>query len=116
MTESITHFQAFIKELVNEAVQTALVQHQESAHTEQAEQSVKAEVMNADQAAEFLHLAKQTLYSMTSRRKIPFYKNGKKILFRRGDLEDWLNSGKHEQTSRMQEDARNFVRQNPIKR
>lgn len=116
MTESITHFQAFIKELVNEAVQTALVQHQESAYTEQAEQSVKAEVMNADQAAEFLHLAKQTLYSMTSRRKIPFYKNGKKILFRRGDLEEWLNSGKHEQTSRMQEDARNFVRQNPIKR
>jgi hypothetical protein len=34
MTESITHFQAFIKELVNEAVQTALVQHQESAHTQ----------------------------------------------------------------------------------
>jgi hypothetical protein len=37
MKESITHLEAFITELVNEAVQTALVQHQESASTALAE-------------------------------------------------------------------------------
>ena len=116
MKESITHLQAFITELVNEAVQTALEQHQETAITELAENNQKAEVLNAEQAAEFLHIAKQTLYSLTSRRKIPFYKNGKKILFRRGDLEEWLNSGKYEQISKIEKDARNYVRQNPIKR
>jgi hypothetical protein len=36
MKESITHLQAFITELVNEAVQTALEQHQESSVTELA--------------------------------------------------------------------------------
>ncbi len=116
MKESITHLQAFITELVNEAVQTALVQRNDVVQQEQVEQQVKAEVMNADQAAEFLHIAKQTLYSMTSRRKIPFYKNGKKILFRRGDLEDWLNSGKQEQLSKIQNSAYQFVHQNSIKR
>ncbi len=116
MKESITHLQAFITELVNEAVQTALEQHQDASATELVENNQKAEVLSADQAAEFLHIAKQTLYSMTSRRKIPFYKNGKKILFRRGDLEEWLNSGKHEQISKIEKDARNYVRQNPTKR
>lgn len=116
MKESITHLQAFITELVNEAVQTALEQHQDASATELVENNQKAEVLSADQAAEFLHIAKQTLYSMTSRRKIPFYKNGKKILFRRGDLEEWLNLGKHEQISKIEKDARNYVRQNPIKR
>jgi hypothetical protein len=107
MKESITHLQAFITELVNEAVQTALVQRQDVVQQEQVEQQVKAEVMNADQAAEFLHIAKQTLYSMTSRRKIPF---------RRGDLEEWLNSGKQEQVSKIQQRGYQFVHQNPIKR
>ena len=116
MKESITHLQAFITELVNEAVQTALEQHQDASVNELVENNQKAEVLSADQAAEFLHIAKQTLYSMTSRRKIPFYKNGKKILFRRGDLEEWLNSGKHEQISKIEKDAKNYVRQNPIKR
>jgi excisionase family DNA binding protein len=116
MKESITHLQAFITELVNEAVQVALEQHQETAVTELNESNQKAEVLNADQAAEFLHIAKQTLYSMTSRRKIPFYKNGKKILFKKGELQEWLNSGKHEQISKIEKDARSYVRQNPIQR
>ena len=116
MKESITHLQAFITELVNEAVQVALEKHQETAITELAENNLKSEILNADQAAEFLHIAKQTLYSMTSRRKIPFYKNGKKILFRRGDLEEWLNSGKHEQMSQIQKQARQYVADKPLKR
>jgi excisionase family DNA binding protein len=116
MKESITHLQAFITELVNEAVQTALEQHQESSVTELAENNQKAEVLNATQAAEFLHIAKQTLYSMTSRRKIPFYKNGKKILFRRGDLEEWLNAGKHEQEKNIQRQALRYVQDKPLRR
>ncbi|MFM2255291.1 MAG: excisionase [Bacteroidota bacterium] len=103
MKESITHLQAFITELVNEAVQLA-------------ENNLKSEILNADQAAEFLHIAKQTLYSMTSRRKIPFYKNGKKILFRKGELQDWLNSGKHEQEKNIHRAASRYVQDKPLKR
>jgi excisionase family DNA binding protein len=101
---------------VNEAVQTALEQHQDASATELVENNQKAEVLSADQAAEFLHIAKQTLYSLTSRRKIPFYKNGKKILFRRGDLEEWLNSGKHEQQSTLLKQGLRYVQDKPLKR
>ncbi len=116
MKESITHLQAFITELVNEAVQSALEQQQETAITDLNESNQKAEVLNAEQAAEFLHIAKQTLYSMTSRRKIPFYKNGKKILFRRGELEAWLNAGKHEQQKNIQREAFRYVQDKPLNR
>jgi excisionase family DNA binding protein len=116
MTESLNHLQAFIKELVNEAVHSALEQHQENVQLDSMGIAIKSEVLNADQAAELLHIAKQTLYSLTSRRKIPFYKNGKKILFKRGDLEEWMNAGKQEQLSKVHQEARNYVRQNPIKK
>jgi hypothetical protein len=37
--------------------------------------------INADQACELLNLSKSTLYKMTSSKKIPFYKCGRKLLF-----------------------------------
>jgi len=46
------------------------------------------------EAAKFLQLAKQTLYSFTSQRTIPFIKRGKKLYFRKSDLEKWLNEGR----------------------
>ena len=50
--------------------------------------------LDVNQAASFLNLAKQTLYGMTSRRSIPFFKKGKKLYFRQADLENWLMSGR----------------------
>lgn len=47
-----------------------------------------------DEASNFLQLAKQTLYSFTSQRTIPFIKKGKKLYFRKSDLENWLNDGR----------------------
>jgi excisionase family DNA binding protein len=50
--------------------------------------------LNVNQAAEFLNLAKQTLYGLTSNRGIPFFKKGKKLYFRESDLKNWLLSGR----------------------
>ncbi len=49
---------------------------------------------DVNQAASFLNLARQTVYSMTSKRSIPFFKKGKKLYFRQADLEHWLLSGR----------------------
>jgi excisionase family DNA binding protein len=46
----------------------------------------KVEFLNVIEAAEFLKLKRSTLYQLTHRRKIPFYKTGKKILFKKQDL------------------------------
>ena len=48
------------------------------------------EILNVTEAADLTGLARQTLYGMTSQRTIPFFKRGKRILFKRSELEQWL--------------------------
>ncbi len=50
------------------------------------------EPLNIDQAARFLGLKKGTIYNMISRKVIPYYKVGRRVLFRRSDLEVWFKS------------------------
>jgi excisionase family DNA binding protein len=50
--------------------------------------------VNLKEASSFLNLATQTIYSLTSRRMIPFIKKGKKLYFKKSELEKWLNEGK----------------------
>lgn len=116
MEKTFSHLEAFITDLVTEAVQSALQQQQNHLTTLHFEQDQREEVLNADQAATYLHIAKQTLYTLTSKRKVPFYKNGKKILFRRGDLDEWLNRGKQNEISHFSKEGQLFTRRNPIKR
>lgn len=62
------------------------------------------QILNITEAALFLKTAKQTIYGYTSKRLIPFIKKGKKILFRKSDLEIWLNDGKKKSISEMDKD------------
>ena len=48
------------------------------------------EYLTISQAASYLNLAKQTLYGFTSNRVIPFIKKGKKLYFKKTQLDDWL--------------------------
>jgi excisionase family DNA binding protein len=42
------------------------------------------------EAARFLNKEVQTLYGLTSRRKIPFHKNGRELSFFKSELVEWL--------------------------
>lgn len=48
--------------------------------------------ITVDQTADFIKLAKPTIYGLIHRNKIPFHKSGKKVLFKKSELEDWLNN------------------------
>jgi excisionase family DNA binding protein len=50
------------------------------------------EPLNIDQAARFLGLKKGTLYNMISHKAIPYHKVGRRVLFRRAELEVWFES------------------------
>ena len=56
--------------------------------------SDKTDILNITEASAYLKLAKQTIYGFTSRNEIPFIKRGKKLYFRKADLEIWLLKGK----------------------
>lgn len=47
-------------------------------------------LLNVVQAAELLSVKKGTIYRWTSRRMIPHYKAGKKLLFSAAQISKWL--------------------------
>lgn len=47
------------------------------------------------QAADFMGLSKSSLYKLTSKREIPYYKpTGKALYFLAEDLEEWMSRGR----------------------
>ncbi len=53
-----------------------------------------SEWLNVTQAAEYLNLSKSAIYKRTMNGKIPFYKTGKKLMFRRSELNDYISMGR----------------------
>ncbi len=61
-------------------------------------------LLSLKEAAGFLKLAPQTIYGFTSKRVIPFLKRGKKLYFKRADLEQWLEVGKKKTISQLNQE------------
>ena len=80
--EDLEHF-------AREIVQKVLIAHG------QPTPSAK-EILTMPEASEFTGLAKQTLYAMTSQRLIPHFKRGKRVLFRRNELEQWMTENRRQ--------------------
>lgn len=52
------------------------------------------ELLTIGEASELLMLSKSTLYQLNIRGKIPYFKKGKRVIYKRSELLDWLNQGK----------------------
>jgi len=52
------------------------------------------EFLNVKGTSDFLNLAISTIYSKKSRGELPYIKKGKRLLFAKKDLLDYLNSGR----------------------
>jgi len=74
--------------------------------TQKGKSCVEKRYFTVSEAAEYLNLAKQTIYGFTSSRTIPFIKRAKKLLFLREDLDRWLAEGKKMSRSQLVEAAR----------
>lgn len=86
----------------------SLIQH--SVRQVIAEQTPKSlgtadKPLSIDEASSFLNIPKSTLYQFTSARKIPFQKIGKKILFFKADLIQWVESGKKKTRKEIEEEV-----------
>lgn len=47
-------------------------------------------LLSIEEASEYLNIPKTTLYQYTSQRKIPFSKPGRRLLFRKSDLDAFV--------------------------
>jgi len=59
-------------------------------------------------AAEYLHLAVPTIYGLVQRATIPFYKKGKRLYFKKEDLEKWIGTGRKSTIDEIDEEVRQY--------
>jgi excisionase family DNA binding protein len=55
------------------------------------------ELLNTRETSEFLGISKNTLYEWIVQKKIPYFKVGRLVKFKREDLEGWLKKKKMEE-------------------
>lgn len=62
-----------------------------------------------EEASEFLHLSKATLYTKVSKGEIPVMKRSKRLYFSTTDLEKYIKSGRVKTNKEIDEDAQNYI-------
>lgn len=75
--------------LIEDSLKKVLLQ----TDSQKSSESQLPELLNISQAAGYLNLAKQTIYGFTSKGGMPFIKRGKKLYFKKTELDKWLNEG-----------------------
>lgn len=56
---------------------------------------IEKEFLTTKEAAAYLGMALSYLYKMTAKKTIPFYTpTGKKIYFKKSELDEWMNSSR----------------------
>lgn len=68
--------------------------------------------MNLKELREYLpsHPAEQTVYGWTSCHQIPFHKKGKRIMFLKSEIDDWLHDSKMKSQKELEQEAENFIK------
>ncbi len=74
------------------------------------------EIMTVDQVADYLSLAKPTIYGKCASREIPCFKVGKRNYFMKQDINEWLKTGRRATNYEIQQQAAEYIRKHPFKR
>jgi excisionase family DNA binding protein len=80
------------------------------------QKEIQKEILNVTETADFLYLAKQTIYGLTSKGEIPYFKRGNKLYFKRSLFVEWINAGRRKTNSEIQFEAEAYVKQNRLRR
>lgn len=64
-------------------------------------QDEEDELLNIEEAAEFLKVSVAAIYTKVSRQEIPFSKPGKRLYFNRTELKEWVRLGKRKTISKL---------------
>ena len=78
--------------------------------TNSTSENLNKEILNFNEACAFLDYSKSYLYKLTHSRRIPHYKpNGKKLYFKRVDLEEWLLKNRVKSIDEIEQEAIEYV-------
>jgi excisionase family DNA binding protein len=77
------------------------------------ELNIDEDFLSAQQAASFLKLKLNTIYSKAEKGDLPFYRSGKrKLLFSKKELEQYVTKSKVKSLSEINEEAEKYINKN----
>lgn len=91
--------------MIENSVKKAITEHR-TIHTKNEQD----EYLTIKQASSFTNIAVTTLYDYTHKRKIPFNKVGKKLLFSKKELTKWIQSHKKKSIEEIEQHAQNWLK------
>ncbi len=97
-----------VTNLTLEDITRAIRDELKSYFEQQEETEREDEIGGIELAIEVTRLAKPTIYSLVSTRKIPHSKRGKKLYFSRKELKEWVKEGKRKTQDEIADEAVNF--------
>ena len=60
------------------------------------------------------HPAPTTVYGWVRQNLIPYYKKGKKLSFKKSEIDEWMNSGRQQTDAELEADAIDYVNRRRI--
>jgi len=79
----------------------------------QEQNLLKKDVLNLNEACHYLNISASHLYKMTSQKQIPhFCPQGKKLYFKRSELEEWLMRNRQSSVDEIDALAENYLIRN----
>lgn len=81
---NIEEFKSLIASIVEETLEKKLF----------STTTPEKEILNVEEAADFLGIAKSSVYRKVSNREVPHFKKGSKLYFSKPDLIEWIGEGK----------------------
>ena len=67
------------------------------------------ELMNVQQVAEYLTLSVQTIYSLVHKMEIPNSKRGKRLYFKRSEIDEWIRQSRRKTRVEIEQEATNYL-------
>lgn len=80
--------------LIKKELKAIILEALEEYFAAQSTPVTQNEFIDVAQASTLLNLARATIYEKTWLKQLPHYKKGKKIMFKKSELVEWMESGK----------------------
>ena len=100
-------FEIIIEKLDN--IETLLQQIFNTRNGSEIPLSNTNEILNLEQLAKYVNQSKSAMYKQTSNRTIPFYKNGKRVYFKKSEIDAWLTKTKINTADEIEEKELNYI-------
>jgi len=94
-----------VRNMLREEVRQALRDYNQNANKGNPDN----DLLNIQEVAEMLNLAVPSIYGLVHRRQIPYIKRGKKLIFEKSQVEEWLKNGRQKTIYDTDKQAENYL-------